>query len=162
MDATEVSEALVEWALATCPELQGGYAYPPTGKNTTLPDVVAGVDSEEEKIVDERFPWSQLQQTGVRIFDCTLSIMAEQDIAPEPGPLAEDPGKVATDQLRGMVRALMDAKRPDATLGDRVFDTDVRIRADYEPGFVEYADGSRGREVRISLTVAEPLEASTT
>jgi hypothetical protein len=154
MNATEVSEALVTWAQAVVPSLAGsGYDYPPMGKTKELPDVVAGVIAEAKDVSDERFPWSLLQQTGVRIFDCQLSIMVE------PGD-TDDDSKAAMDELRSMVRALMDSQDADATLNGLVFDTDPRMRADYEPGFVEYADGSRGREVRIVLTVAEPLEAS--
>lgn len=154
MNAQEVSEALVAWALDTCDELgDSGYAYPPMTKSKSLPDVVGGVEQESKLIRDPRFPISELQETGIRVWECSLSVMAEQGETDEESA-------AATLMLRTIVDKLFAAHEADSTLGGRVFDTGPELTADYEPGFVVYADGSRGREVRIALTAAEPLEAS--
>jgi hypothetical protein len=154
MDATAIADALRAWAEETIPALAGsGYSYPPMGKSKDLPDVVGGVDQESEAIRDDRFPWSQIQQTGVHLFESSISIMAEQG-------KTEEEAEAAMLFLRTTVAELFAARRADNTLGGRVFDTGPEVSADYDPGFVQYADGSRGREVRITLTVAEPLEPS--
>lgn len=152
MNAADVAEALAAWALEVVPTLTASYSYPPLEKNSDPPDVVAGVLRESKLIRDPRFPWSNVQQIGVRVWETELSIMADQG--------ADDAAsEAATDYLRAAVDAIFASQEADSTLGGRVHDTGPEVQADYEPGFVVYADGSRGREVRIVLTVAEPLEA---
>lgn len=149
MDAQAVCTALGQWASAIIPSLTKFYDFPPMEKDSDPPDVVAGVLHEAKLIRDPRFPWSQVQQTGVRVWECELSIMHD------PGETNAE-SATANAYLRAAVAALFAAQEADSKLGGRVYDTAPEMTADYEPLTV-YVDGSRGPEVRIGLTVAEPL-----
>jgi hypothetical protein len=147
-----IAEKLVEWARAVLPELQGGYTYSIGQKDQGLPDVVADVEEIEVTLQDSRFPMPSLQQAHLVARPCTLSFMVENE--DRDGNSRADQ---AAQDLRGFADRLVVAARADVTLGGRVPFISPFFRFDFTPPFVEYRDGTKGREMRLELTVGETL-----
>lgn len=143
----EAAEAVLAWVQEVNPELVGGYNYAVAEKPLGLPDVVVEVSLATTSVGDERFPYSQLQQTLLRIFDLTVSIMVSND----------DPESAAAF-LRLCSQRCHEQAIADATLGGRVFVTSQQIESNFVPQFTEYDDGTRGRQVQIVLSVAHMIE----
>lgn len=150
MNEQQVAQAVRDWAKAVLPELKASRHYL-SAQKTELPDVQA--DVARKRLVrgpDERFPFAQLQQAGLRIFDCELSLMVERD--EEAGVQAD---QRETEQLRDFGDRLEASLLADATLGDRVQMASPLAEFDYSSPFVEWADGTRGRQLVVTLAVAE-------
>ncbi len=152
MTNEQAVQAVLAWVTATLPALEGSYDYSPPGKTQALPDVIADLVHEGIVRTDEDFTvLTRVQQIeALRVFTVGVSIMAE---AGETDVTAH----AATVQLRGFAQALLDAVLADHTLGGRVPFAAPFMSFDYAPPFVEYEDGTRGREIRAEVKVAEPL-----
>ena len=149
MTADEVIEAVVAWALEAVPELVGSYAFAPAGKTEGLPDVVADHATIEYVLDDDRrFPWLSLQQTVIAVHSIGLSFMVSNE---------QEAAAAAT--LRGYSDALAASLLADGTLGGRVPMASPLMTFDFTRPFVEYQDGTRGREVTMELAVGVPMEA---
>lgn len=148
MDATETAEALVEWALETCPALKGSYDFDPSHKDQPLPDIAAYVSSEEVTATDPSTGIEVadlgIQQAELHVMRATLLMMVD----PEPAD-------TASQALQGFVRDLAASLKADQTLGGRVPAASPRWQASYEPPFVQFEDGSEGRAAYFSLAIAE-------
>jgi hypothetical protein len=147
MTTQDAIEAIVEWLRDVNPELLFGYAYPPVQKNT-LPDVVVECDRSLLELGDTDFPLYDIQQHLIRRWDLTISFMVENT----------DPGAAAS-LLRTFEDRVTTQVLSDSTLGRRVPFISPFVTFDYTPPFVEYADGTRGREMTLSLSVGELVEA---
>lgn len=130
------------------------YDWSNLSKTKGLPDVAGEVlVYRRSPSPDPRFPLYNLQQIPfLSVWDVALSVMV---------PLGEtdDEERAAALLLRDVMDALVHAQAADVTLGGRVQGTALEVAVEYDPAFVEWSDGVRGREGRMSLTVAEPLEA---
>jgi hypothetical protein len=147
--ADQVIQAVVAWARETLPELIGSYAYAPAGKTEALPDVVADHATIEYLIDDDRrFPWLSLQQTILAVHSVGMSFMVTN---------ANEGAAAAA--LRGYADALAASLLADGTLGGRVPMASPLMTFDFTRPFVEYQDGTRGREVTMELAVGVPMEA---
>lgn len=147
MNEQDAAVAVRDWVLATLPELAAARHYL-TAEKSELPDVMA--DVAHKRLVrgpDERFPFAQLQQAGVRVFDCELSLMVESS-----GGTAD---QAETEQLRDFGARLEASLLSDATLGGRVQMASPLAEFDYSSPFVEWADGTRGRQLVVTLAVGE-------
>lgn len=146
MTSQQVADALVAWARATCPEIATGYAYPPAAKPGALPDVAA----EDRRVLirsdDDRFPRRSYEQTRLRVFEMELSFMVEAD-----------PPDTATNTLRSFSDRLFAAVLKDNTLGGRVPSAAEEVTATFDPIFVEFEDGVRGRVMTIEMAVGEEV-----
>jgi hypothetical protein len=148
VDATQVADALVAWAIDTLPDLQGTYDHDPDSKTQPLPDLAASVASEETRASD---PTLGLPIADLGIEQATLhSLRASLLLMVDPG----DAG-AATEQLQSFVRDLRKAVEADRTLGGRVPAVSPYIQASYEPPFVEFDDGTKGRAATFLLVIAE-------
>jgi hypothetical protein len=141
-----VVRGLTAWARATIPALQDGYNYEPTEK-ATLPDVVVVLDASQIEYGDTTFPLHAIQQRVVQRYDCTLSFMVNN----------EDP-QHAAEELRGYGDLLRAELLRDGTLGQRVPVASPFVTFDYTPPFVVYPDGTRGREMTMTISIAEQAE----
>lgn len=146
MTSQEVAEAVLEWAQAAVPVLEGGYDYLPSQKDQLLPDVVVDVAEVEVTRQSAEFPMSQIQQAWLHIFRCELSFMVENT----------DP-QAAAQSLRAMEALTTASLMQDGTLGGRVDFVSPYFSYDFTPPFVEYADGTRGREMVMRMSVGEPV-----
>lgn len=148
MDANQIAEALVEWALATCPNLEGSYDHDPESKTQPLPDVAAVIGGEGDGPSDPSLGLEisdfGLQQATLHTARASLILMVD------PGD-----GDEATEQLQGFVGALAASLRADRTLGGRVPAAAPVWTASYEPPFVEFDDSTKGRVATFSLVIAE-------
>lgn len=152
MTNNEAVDAVVAWVVEHLPVLTDNtYNYVPAGKAKELPDVIGDLAGESIRQDDPDFPLTGLQQVAIRRFDIGLSFMVESG-ADEEGA-AE-----ATGQLRAQVETLAMALLQDSTLGGRVdLASPFVFEADYTPPFVEYEDGTRGREATVHLAIAERI-----
>lgn len=150
MTNQDVVDAMVEWLVAVCPELSS-YDHAPAAKTQALPDVVCDLAQERTVRDDPDFPLMQLQQVGLRRFDVAFSFMVEAGVD-------EAGSQAAQQQLRTFAERLTLAVLDDATLGGRVpLASPTTLLFDYSLPFVDYEDGTRGRELRGELAVADPL-----
>jgi hypothetical protein len=152
----EVAEAVRDWARDVVPDLVAGYAYPVAQKLGGLPDVAAVVTEARVVPSDAAFPFSQLQQVWLRVFDVEASVMVPIADA-EDYEGREAAHETAHQQLQSIGSTLRDGAIEDATLGDRVPMTSPLIRTGYEPPFDPAEDATEGRCVYLFLTVAEPI-----
>jgi hypothetical protein len=139
---------LVTWAREVLPALNGGYAYLIESKGS-LPDVVVELLSTEVALADDRFPYSQIQQRYIRTWDYEFSFMVNNDDT-----------ALAAGTLEDWSDTLLTAASSDVTLGGRVGFISPFISFDFTPPFVEYPDGTRGREMRMLLAVGELVEGT--
>jgi hypothetical protein len=138
--------AVRDWCREHLPELTNGYNYEPTEK-TTLPDVVVVLDTSTIEFGDTSFPLHALQQNVIQRYDCTISFMVDNG-EPEPAAI----------QLRRFADTLRAQLLKDGTLGQRVPVASPFVTFDYTPPFVVYPDGTRGREMTMTISVAELAE----
>lgn len=148
MNEKEVGEAVSEWVQEVCPDINTGYAYPVSSKVGALPDVVAFVTQKRVGPDHPEFPFAQLQQSWMRIFNLEVSIMVE----------ADGDGEAAHTELQGYGQSLEAAVTADATLGGRVPMASPQVVFDYSTPFIEYQDGTRGRALFVTMTVGELTE----
>ena len=144
--------AVSAWVADTLPEVAGSmYEYPPTGKSKALPDCVVELTTEGPARDDDQFPVGQLQQAGVYVWRIGLSLMVDAGVADEDAEAAQ---AVLYDFGERLKRALF----ADETLGARVpMASPWAFEVDYSSPMVQYADGTRGREVAVGLAVGELL-----
>lgn len=150
-DAQLVIDAVIAWSRDTLPEIEGAYDYDTGTKEQGLPDVAVECTTEG---VDRSglFPIpSQLQQIrAVYAYVCEASFMVGWNDPDDP-----DEQQAAAHKLREFAKALKSAIAADGTLGGRVQTVSRFHTFEYRPGHVEFADGTRGREMRMQLVVGE-------
>jgi hypothetical protein len=153
MTSEDAVQALGAWARATIDELIANYDHVPASKPEGLPDVVVeaartGIAGAE----DTRFRyWAQLQQANVYFVESTLSFMVDNS----------DPASAAA-LLRSMENRLLMSVIRDATLGGRVPFASPLIEFDFTGPFVEYVDGTKGREMTMTIAVGDLRMAKVT
>lgn len=151
MNENEVAEAVVAWSREVLSELNEGRSWL-TAHKTKLPDVVADVAEKSIVLRDERFPRLDIQQAALRVFEVEMSFMVEKNTG-------DSADREETEQLRDFGERLEASLTTDGTLGDRVFAASpVGASFSYRLPFVQYEDGTRGRQMTLSFPVAEPIQ----
>ena len=152
MTNEQIIDALAGWVAATVPDVDGKvYKAPPAEKDLGLPDCIVALLVEDPTLDDAQFPMlAGVQQIDGYTLRFGLSFMVQV----EPGMA----GELAADQLvRSYAEAIKRAVRADdAALGQREL-IGVGPSFDYDPPFVQYQDGTRGREMTCQLAVAQLL-----
>jgi len=145
----DVLTGLNEWVLAVCtPTIVGAYPFLPAEKPLAFPDVVAEVLDIRLTVDDPAFPFSVIQQTWLKVWQVGLSIMVSN----------ADP-EAAASQLEGYADQMDASIRSDGSLGGRVPFISPYYSFDFTAPFVEYNDGTRGREMNVQISVGELVEA---
>ena len=67
----------------------------------------------------------------------------------------------AAAQLRDFEARLLESVLKDATLGGRVPIASPQMEFDFTAPFVEYEDGTKGREMTMTIAVGHLVEATT-
>lgn len=148
MNERAVAEAVRDWARALIPELLAGYAFV-SAEKAALPDVSVEVAEKRIELGDPTiFPHSAIQQVELRVFEVNVLLMVEKN----DGQAADES---ETQQLQGFGEQIELAVREDTTLGERVPMTSPFLRIDYRLPFVRWPDGTRGRQMEVSLVVGE-------
>lgn len=151
MNEDDIAVAVVEWAREQLPELNEGRSWL-TAHKTKLPDVVADVAEKAIVLRDERFPRLDIEQAALRVFEVEMSFMVDK----QTGDTAD---REETMQLRDFGARLEASLASDGTLGDRVFAASpVGATFSYRLPFVQYEDGTRGRQMALSFPIAEPVQ----
>lgn len=152
MTNEQIIDALAVWIGTTVPDVAGKvYKAPPASKDLGLPDCIVGLLSEDPDLDDAQFPaLAAIQQVEGYTLRFGLSFMVQVAAGVE--------GELAADQLvRGYAEAVKRAVRADdAALGAREL-IGRGPSFDYDPPFVQYQDGTRGREMTCQLAVAQLL-----
>lgn len=146
----QTAQALEEWVAETCPGISTTYDHEPKAK-TSFPEVSAVIKTVTHADAPQQ-PANQLQQieqARAKVYEADLVIIVD----PEPPDGADD-------ALKGFADALADAAEADGTLGERVFGIGPRFSFDFHPDtpLLEFDDGSRGRRMTASFTVAELMQ----
>lgn len=147
MTAAEVAAAVKAWITETLPELTATYHFIPSAKNAGLPDAVVDVAEQRDGLDFEEFPWRQLQNAPVRKWNVEVSVMVDNS----------DP-EAAADQLHDMADRLSGSLLSGGNLGGRVPFASPFSTFDFTNPFVEWDDGTRGREMTMTMAVGELLE----
>lgn len=148
MTTDEIAAALVEWAQDVIPSLEDAYSHTVATKNK-LPDVVCDILSTRVELTDPEFPYRDLQQMMIVRHELQLSFMVDNTDT-----------EAASGQLRSFADSLLISILQDGTLGDRVPYVSPYVNFDYTPPFVQYADGTEGREMTMTLAIADPVEVA--
>lgn len=147
----EIAEALEEWIKAVLPELKATYPHV-TAAKADLPDGQVDVRNKSLQFGgDQRFPWGELQNRMLRVYEVAVSFM----VAKEDGLEAD---AESTAQLRDFGKRLEEALLSQPTLGERVQMASPIHTVDYALPFVEYPDGTRGRQMMMNMAVAELVD----
>lgn len=147
MTQNEIVLAVLAWVEQTCPEIQGAYDYAPSGKAQGLPDCVAEITDTALGYSSPLFPKLQIEQALLMVYTMQLSFMVDNG----------DP-EAAAHLLRDLSDRLLDAALDDGTLGGRVPFISPTISFDFSTPYVEYEDGTFGREMTMSLSVGGLVE----
>ncbi len=152
LDEIAAALALEDWVKEVLGEdLKATYPHV-TAAKADLPD--AQVDVRDKSIQmggDQRFPWGELQNRLLRVFEVAISFM----VAKEDGLEAD---AESTLELRDFGRRMEAALLSQPTLNDRVQMASPICNFDYALPFVEYPDGTRGRQMMMNMAVAELVD----
>lgn len=147
MTADEVVEAVVAWAAEVC-SITSTYTYLTGEKSQALPDVAGDLADRRLRLEDPaNFPDLRVEQVMLDIFEIDLSFLVDN----------EDEGAAAST-LRGYSDSLGVEVRNDASMGDRVQVASPFLTFDFARPFVEYQDGTVGREMTMKVFIAELVE----
>lgn len=146
-DTQDILDGVRDWVLDVL-DITSGYSYVPATKPLALPDVVVDLTDKSITRQDAKFPMRHLQQGWLRIWDVTASIMVDNS---DPEAAAETLNTYA-DQLEASLMG-------DGSLGSRVPFVSPYFTFDFSAPFVQYHDGTKGREMSVGLSVGELVEA---
>lgn len=152
MNEQEAAEALVAWARDVIPELESGYHYL-SGNMGELPAVSCDLVEKRITVEDDRFPYAQLQQVMLRVFEAEVVFIVESQSS--PGNPSAEADRRETEKLREFGAVLEAKLLDDVTLGDRVQMASEIVTFNYRLPFVQLADGTRGRQMTLNMAVAE-------
>lgn len=154
MNENDVAVAATEWARDILPELAEGRSWL-TASKTMLPDVVTDVAEKSIVLDDPRFPNLGIEQLALRVFEVEMAFMVASDTGSEAD-------KNETETLRDYGARLEASLIGDGTLGGRVFRAaPVDSVFNYRLPFVQYEDGTRGRQMTLGFAVADPIQPET-
>jgi len=144
----DARQAVLAWVEEAIPELEASYDHVPSGKGA-LPDVIVeATRTGIEMGGGERFACWQLQQRAIYFVECSVSFMVDNSDT-----------KAAASLLHSIEERLVAGVLADATLGSRVPFASPLVEFDFTTPFVEYEDGTRGREMTMTLAVGDLVEA---
>lgn len=156
MNESEAANAIAAWLGDTLPALKKVWPFETSAK-ADLPDGMVEVQQKSIGLGEEfaqRFPWAQLQQRMMKVFEVQITCMVDAQGAPEDPKGAEE----SDAELKGYGAALEDALLSEPTLGDRVGMASPMCAANYTLPFVQYPDGIRGRQMEFTMWVAELVD----
>lgn len=148
MGTHDIVQGVADWITAVTDPPVSSYAMAPSMKDQALPDVVVEVATHRMTIQDPLFPLRQLQQQWIRVWTVAASIMVENNVEATAAIALED----YADQLTA-------ALQRDGSLSGNVPFASPFISFDFTAPFVEYPDGTRGREMTAVIHVGELVEA---
>jgi hypothetical protein len=163
MDEVTIPRYVRDWCRATIPELNAGYDYV-TAMKDQLPDVQVNLtDTRAVYGGDERFPYGELiENANLLIYEMDVSFMVESgDGAPLSAQEQQDKLKEWAKTLRLAIHD--DAQLPYTDPGDvdhrlPPLGASPLVAFDFGLPFVQYDDGTRGRQMSMALAIAELIQ----
>lgn len=156
MNEAEVAKAVAEWLEDTVSALKKVWPFETSAK-TVLPDGMVEVQEKSIGLGEEfaqRFPWGELQQRMLKVFEIQLTCMVDAKGAPDDPVASEE-----TDaELKGYGAALETALLSQPDLGGRVQLASPLCSANYRLPFAQYPDGIKGRQMEFTMWVAELVD----
>lgn len=153
MSPDDTAEALVAWAAAKLPALLGTYDHEPDERTARFPDAMVafqGIRYLATQPTGAGMQIEQVQQRKTRLYDCHLILTVDPSDA-----------DAASDQLLVFADTLGNDAAKDRTLGNRVAWIAEEFEFSFQPPFVEYDDGTKGRAMTMKLTVADSVAITT-
>lgn len=151
MSDNECALAVTAWVNEVLPELAEARHWV-TMQKTRLPDAVVDVEESGIALEDSRFSRRRIQQAALKVFEVAVLLMVEHNEGDEPD-------RVEQEQLRDFADRLQSSLLSDGTLGSRVQMASPLVRFTYRLPFVQYQDGTRGRQLTVNFPVAELVPA---
>lgn len=150
MTLEEAVTALSAWLPTVAPELTDKvYNHVPGPKPLGLPDCVIEVARTGiEEVGSTRFRFWDIQQKWVYFVEVSLSFMVDN----------ADTDAAAT-YLRDLENRLLMGILANPTLDGGVPFASPAVSFDFTAPFVEYEDGTKGREMTMTLAVGDLVEA---
>lgn len=151
IDSNAIVAGVAEWLALQLAELEGRiYDHVPARKPLGLPDAVVELARSATRIGGgEQFAMFDIQQALMYTADVDVSFMVDNaDTA------------AAAHQLRDFESRLIRAVLSDADLGGRVTCVAPELAFDFASPYVEYEDGTKGREMTMTITVGDLVEAT--
>jgi hypothetical protein len=157
----EAAEAVAAFVDETLPDLEGRVSDHVVAGKGQLPDAVCDVTQKRvQQGDDDLFPFASIQQSWLRIFDVEVSVMTSLEL---------DPGDYASEEA--LSTAVAEAEQQQlrafgAALEAAVFAANFKIGScmvsptmlvDYGAPFVEYDDGTRGRQFVWTFSIGEKI-----
>lgn len=148
MATLAVIQAVESWAVATVPTLNS-YEEAPQELAKALPIVMAELSTTAVALntLSSLTEQTGYQQTYLRTWSIDLTILSD----PFPEWTSSRP-------LYGYVDALGEALKPGVLLGEHTVMSQF-YTANFDPPEIEYADGTRARQVTITVTVGQMIGA---
>ena len=151
MNSEQAVQRLKEWIAEVLPELLAIYDHVPAMKPGGLPDcVVESARTGLDDLAATRFRFWRIQQRNVYYVEASISFMVDNADT-----------EAAAAQLRDFESRLLRSVLEDATLGGRVPIASPIVEFDFTAPFVEYEDGTKGREMTMTIAVGDLVEATT-
>lgn len=143
----DVTQELVNWAGDLLPALNGKYSFAPEYKDKGLPDVACEIVNVRKSVESPEQGWAleHIEQRSMRIYEAELLFM----VPPEP---PQD----ASNALADFIDTLTESLEAGA-LRDSFSSVSTEYNASFRPPFVEFDDGTRGRQVTLQITVGERI-----
>lgn len=145
----EVAEEVTTWAFDLLePELIGKYEFPPEYKDQKLPDVACEITdvSIREVNTEPGFNLESIEQRRMRVYSIELMFMTPPD-----------PPDLATFALYDFID-LLTTNLESGGLKNQYYFVSRTYQANFRPAFVEFDDGTRGRQATLALEVGERIK----
>lgn len=147
MSSLDIVTAIEEWVDDAIPDV-AQFDFPPEELTENLPVVIAEISTDEQLNAEANLPGvGQYQQTLVRAWTVDIIILTNPD-----------PPQDATHELYGYLDTLSGLLRKWVRLGPNVVLSQF-YSASYDPPEVEFADGTKARQVTVRVTVGETIGA---
>ena len=147
MLSTEIiAERVADWLREILPELNEAYDHAAERKTAPLPDAAVEITDIEIRERDDRFPLFNFQNVTVKSYQYDVLLMVDP----------ADP-EAASDLLASFADRILAAIAADQTLGARVPAVALGARITFNPPFVRFDDGTKGRLATARIVVGEPI-----
>lgn len=143
----EVTQDLVDWAAGLVNLDDNKYSFPAEYKDKGLPDVACELVRVRVRQDADDPGWrvESVEQKRLRLYEVEIIFM-----------VPPDPPQEATEALTDYIDTVT-VNLENNGLKDKYHLVDANYTANFRPPFIEFDDGTRGRQVTLQLTVGERI-----
>lgn len=155
MTNEEIIAALGSWIEGAIPEVAGHvYTAAPASKDLGLPDCALVLIREAPDLDEQQFPWAAVMQ---QIDGYTLTVVCSFMVEVGADVAGEQAADAAVRSIAERVKRACRGENIGLSAEPQGAVVGVAPTFDYDPPYVEYQDGTRGREMSATLSVAQLL-----